>query len=91
MRARAQLNRWEEEFPRTQKEMEWTTLYFMHQRDVWYFRLASLRQTSPRLMGQEAYCEEMMFRWEEFGRLAEVQYRAVNSQFPLIWKPIVTA
>ena len=90
MRARAQLNQWEEEFPRTQKEMEWTTLYFMHQRDMWYLRLAGLRQKSPRFMGHEAYCEEMMFHWEEFGRLAEVQYWAVNAQFPLIWKPIVT-
>jgi hypothetical protein len=90
MRARAQLHRWEEEFPRTEKEMEWSTRYFMRQRDIWYHRLCSLRQQFPGFLGHEAYCEEMMFRWEEFGRLAEVQYRAVNPNFPIIWKPIVT-
>lgn len=89
MRARAQKNRWEEEFPRTEKEMEWTTLYFMHQRDTWYFRLSELRQQSPRTRGHEAYCEKMIFRWEELGRLADSQYRVANPNFPLIWKPLV--
>ena len=39
LRARAQRNRWMEELPRTQREMMWTTLYFMHHRNLWYSRL----------------------------------------------------
>lgn len=39
MRARAQKNRWDEELMKTEKEMLWVTLYFMHHRDLWYDRL----------------------------------------------------
>lgn len=90
MRARAQKNRWEEELPRTEKEMEWSTRYFMHQRDTWYARLLDLRLHQEGASGYAAYCEEMIFRWEEFGRLADAQYRIANPDFPPIWKPLVT-
>jgi len=90
MRSRAQKNRWEEELPKTEKEMIWTTRYFMHQRDTWYSRLIDLRRDSPRSLGAEAYCEEMIFRWEELGRLADTLYRMANVDFPPIWKPLVT-
>ena len=42
MRARAQRNRWDEELMKTEKEMLWVTLYFMHHRDLWYDRLVRL-------------------------------------------------
>ena len=45
----------------------------MHQRDVWYNRLRGLRQRTDRLKGHEAYCEEKMFHWEEFARVADFQ------------------
>jgi len=90
MRARAQKNRWEEELPRTEKEMVWSTLYFMHRRDSWYSRLVQLRQ-QPKSFGHRAYCEEMIFRWEEFGHLADAQYKLANTDFPSTWKPLVTA
>jgi hypothetical protein len=82
--------RWEEELPRTEREMVWTTLYFMHQRDDWYSRLQELRQTLPKSPGHEAYCEQKMAQWEEFARIASFQYRQVNPDFPLTWRPIVT-
>jgi hypothetical protein len=89
MRARAQKNRWEEELPRSEHEMLWTTLYFMHQRDKWYSRLVTLRKTLERGWGHEAYCEKMIFRWEELSRLAEIQYRVANPNFPATWIPLI--
>lgn len=87
MRARAQKNRWEEELPRTEKEMIWTTRYCMHQSDLWYERLCQLGQTTPRRPGHEAYCEEKLAEWEELGRVADFQFHQVWSQMPATWKP----
>jgi len=90
MRARAQKNRWEEELPRTEKEMEWSTRYFMYQRDMWYARRIRVGLQDAPPTGHTAYCEEMIFRWEEFARLADTQYRLANTDFPPTWKPLVT-
>ena len=90
MRARAQKNCWEEELPRTEKEMQWSTLYFMYQRDTWYSRLIDLRHRVEETAGHAAYCEEMMFRWEELARLANTQYRVANTDFLPTWIPVVT-
>ena len=87
MRARAQRNRWEEEFTRTKYEMIWVTLYFINQRDRWYDRLRRLSHDGER--GLRAYSEEMIYRWEEFARIADFQFRAVNSELMEIWKPLI--
>jgi len=89
MRAHAQKNHWKEELPRTEKEMIWTMMYFMHQRDIWYGRLLNLRLEAPDTGGHRAYCEQMMFQWEEFSRIADFQFRHGNPDFPGVWKPIV--
>jgi hypothetical protein len=89
MRARAHAHRWEEELLKTEKEMIWTTRYFMHQRDTWYGRLVALREQGVAQKGHEAYCEQMISQWEEFARLAEFQFRRANSDFPDTWVPIV--
>ena len=91
MRARAQRNRWEEEFPRTENEMIWTTLYFMHQRDLWYSRLQALPWMVGSSPGHEAYCQQKISHWEEFARIAEHQFKIANPDFPTTWRPIVTA
>lgn len=90
MRARASAQRWEEELPKTEMEMEWTTRYFMHQRNVWYQRLVDLRASGIIQQGHEAYCEEKMRYWEEFARIAAFQFQKANPDFPRIWVPIVT-
>lgn len=90
MRGRAHAHRWEEELPRTEMEMVWTTRYFVHQRDVWYGRLEHLRLLAPRQLGHEAYCEQNISKWEEFSRLAEFQFRTANPDFPNTWVPLVT-
>jgi hypothetical protein len=89
LRARAHANRWEEEFPKTEKEMVWTTLYFMHRRDAWYGRLVALRVQGVAQKGHEAYCERMISQWEEYARIAAFQFRKANSDFPDTWVPIV--
>jgi hypothetical protein len=40
--------------------------------------------------GHEVYCEQMISQWEEFARLAAVQFRKANKDFPDTWVPIVT-
>jgi hypothetical protein len=90
LRARANTHRWEEELPRTEKEMIWTTRYFMHQRDIWYHRLLYLRENETSQRGHEVYCEQMISQWEEFARLAAFQFRKANKDFPDTWVPIIT-
>ena len=90
MRARAQKNRWEEELARTEKEMVWTTLYFMHQRDKWYLRSQILQRNEESSSGHQAFCEQMIFQWEEFSRTADIRFGQVNSQFQTTWIPLVT-
>ncbi len=90
MRARAHTQRWEEELPRTEKEMEWTTRYFMYERDVWYRRLVNLREEGSGGKGHEAYCEQQISQWEENARLAAFQFRKANPDFMDPWVPIIT-
>jgi hypothetical protein len=90
MRARAHAHRWEEELPKTEQEMVWTTRYFMYQRDTWYKRLVILRAQDVKQKGHEAYCERNISQWEEFARLAEFQFRNANPEFPNTWVPIIT-
>ncbi|MDX6295876.1 MAG: hypothetical protein QOH50_5046 [Kribbellaceae bacterium] len=85
LRARSQWNRWSEELPRTEKEMIWTTLYFMHQRDVWYRTLSD--QNGDK--GLIAYCEKKIYHWEEMARVADFQFRSANEDYPGVWCPIV--
>lgn len=92
MRARAQKNRWEEELPRTEKEMVWTTLYFMHHRDTWYRRLCDIpvsMMDSDIIPGCIAYCQEKISQWEELARIADIQFRRSNSNFPATWVPLI--
>jgi hypothetical protein len=90
LRARATSHRWEEELPRTEMEMIWTTRYFMHERDLWYGRLANLREQGSSKPGHEAYCEQKISQWEEYARIAAFQFRKANEDFPNVWIPIVT-
>jgi hypothetical protein len=89
MRARAHAHRWEEELPRTEKEMVWTTLYFMHQRDKWHARLVNVSELTGKESGGAAYCQQMISQWEEYARLAAFQFRKANPNFPDTWTPIV--
>ena len=59
----------------------------MHHSNVWHERLCSLRQTSPRLPGHEAYAEEQISQWEELGRIADFQFRQAWLNMPPTWKP----
>lgn len=74
MWATVQKNRWEEEFPRTDKEITELQCLPRH----------------PSAIGQMAYCEEMIFRWQELSQVADQQYRIVNPRFPVTWAPLVT-
>ena len=81
LRAQAQTWRWEEEYLWTEREMIWTTLYFMHQRDKWYGQLINLHNQGSSQRGHEAYCEQMIAQWEEYARLATFQFWKANPVF----------
>jgi hypothetical protein len=70
--------------------MVWTTHYFMYQRDVWYSRLVNIREQGVTEKGHDAYCEQQISQWEEYARLAAVQFRTANHDFPDTWIPIIT-
>ena len=62
----------------------------MHQRDLWYGRLVQL-QLVGGASGHRVYCEQMIDRWEEFARVADIQFRRVKPDNIPIWKPLITA
>ena len=90
LRARAQKNRWQEELPLTKKEMVWTILFFMHQRDIWYSQLQDLQKMESFSLEHKAYCEQMISQWEEFARIADFQFTEANPDFLPTWCPMVT-
>ena len=89
--ARAQRNRWQEELPRTQREMIWTTLYFIHQRDMWQSRLQSSRSVVRRKEGFMAYCEKKIYIWEEMARIADIQFQEADTDYCPVWKPLISS
>jgi len=88
LRARAQKDRAEEELPRTKREMIWVVLYFMNRRDSWYRHMIKAQVHPDCCLGQVAYCEKQIHRWDEFGRVADLQFRKVTPEFPSTWLPL---
>jgi hypothetical protein len=64
----------------------------MHQRDLWYERLVQLQHVGGvgGILGRLVYCEQMIYRWEEFARVADIQFRRVKPDIIPIWKPLIT-
>ena len=90
LRSRAQKNRWEEELLRTEREMVWTVLYFMHQRDIWYQRLQLEKNVQQEAsLGRLAYCEQQIGQWEELARAGDAQFRLVKADMPETWVPLL--
>jgi hypothetical protein len=64
----------------------------MNQRDLWYARLVQRQDLSGvgGIPGQLVYCKQMIHRWEEFARVADIQFRRVKPDLTPIWKPLIT-
>lgn len=68
--------------------MVWVVLYFMNRRDSWYRQMMKTKEKPDHCLGQVAYCEKQIYRWEEFGRVADLQFRKVTTEFPSTWLPL---
>jgi len=89
LRARAQLHRWKEEYDVTSREMVWTVLYFIFQRNKWQLRRQQQMTPTPSI-GKIAYCEKQMHLWEELGRVANMQFANARETYPSdTWRPAV--
>lgn len=79
LQARAQRDRWREEFTLAGYEMEWTIRYYMHQCVVWRDRgdLAS----HAKKQGAAAYASRKTDMWQAMAVAAEKKFLAVNSSY----------
>jgi hypothetical protein len=68
--------------------MVWVVLYFMNRRDSWHHHMVKAQERSNCCLGQLAYCEKQIHRWDEFGRVADAQFRNVTEGFPSTWLPL---
>jgi hypothetical protein len=68
--------------------MQWTVRYFMKQRDIWYDRFVGLKVQVEYFHGQASYCEEQIHLWDEFGRVADLQFRPILGYPDPIWTPL---
>lgn len=77
MRAKARLDRWEEELILVQNEMDWTVQWYAHQESTWLARLGT--PTSQASPGHRAYAFKQISMWAWLGRQAQEQFEASRS------------
>ena len=79
MRARAQQERWREEFVLVGYEMKWTVNYFMHQSNQWIARGIVSDEDQDR--GGSAYAAKQAARWVAIAKQAEREFQRVNEHY----------
>jgi hypothetical protein len=82
MRARAQKERWREEFVIVGYEMKWTVNHFMYQSNQWVGRGIASDHDQDR--GGMAYAAKQAARWAAIAKQAEVHFQTVNEQYRAI-------
>lgn len=79
LQARAQRDRWREEFTLIGYEMQWTIRYYMHQSEVWQKRRrVALNDNKP---GAAAYAARKTRMWGDMAAAAEKKFLNVNSTY----------
>jgi hypothetical protein len=66
--------------------MKWTTLYFVHHRNLWYSRR---QETGNPMPGSSEYCEKKIHQWEEMARIADFQFKTADPDYVGFWTPLV--
>jgi hypothetical protein len=79
LQARAQRNRWREEFTLVRYEMEWTVRYYIHQSEVWKQRGRVAKQGNKE--GPAVYAARKSHIWWDVAAAAERKFIAVNSTY----------
>lgn len=82
IRARAQKNRWEEEFLLVQYEMEWTTRSFLHKAQEWQDRFGE-PNVDP---GPKAYAARQSSQWRRMAFDADRLFRSTNANYKSLIK-----
>jgi hypothetical protein len=70
LKARARLQRWEEELKLVECEMAWTNLWFKHQEETWERRYETYSKP-----GLRAYSAKQKDIWRRFRENAEERFR----------------
>jgi hypothetical protein len=77
LRARAQKNRWFEEFTLVKYEMEWTSRFFFKKAAVWKKRA----QDPLSYAGARSYAARQAFNWTRLAADGERLFGSVNSDY----------
>jgi hypothetical protein len=72
LRAKARVDRWEEELTLVKNEMLWTTLWFRHQADIWSDH--SRRDDNYLPIGHKAYAAKQEKLWNAFLKKASERF-----------------
>jgi hypothetical protein len=72
LQAKARSDRWLEDLKLVKHEMEWTTLWFQHQRDLW--SELSKREDSYLPIGHKAYALKQQKLWNAFQKKASERF-----------------
>lgn len=92
LRARAQLNRWQEQVTLTTYEMEWTVRYFLNMKEKWLMKAnagtvtspgpSSVIDTSPQMtLGSMAYWNRKKAVWEDLVKKADSFFKISNPAY----------
>lgn len=80
IRARAQRNRWKEEYTLVEYEMQWTVRYYLHCAKGWESRALSSREAGDAGATSYAYRKQNM--WIGMAQSADSQFSLVNPGHP---------
>lgn len=72
LRAKARVDRWEEEHILVKNEMEWTIIWFQNQADLW--RERSEKKDSILPMGHRAYAVKQLKLWSAFQKKSSERF-----------------
>ena len=93
LRARASQQRWAKEFEITKKEMQWTTLFYMHMAKTWKTRqdIWDVPSDAENVITRRhcSYAKRQIAMWNEFGRMSEAEFHTCIPMYPHIWECIV--
>jgi hypothetical protein len=85
IRARAQKNRWKEEFTLTGYEMEWTVRYYLHQARIWETRRDMIQEGGDQ--GARTYAARKAAMWMEIARSADIRFKSINRSYSCLVTP----
>jgi hypothetical protein len=72
LRAKARVDRWQEELILVKHEMQWTILWFQNQADLW--RERSEREDGNLPIGHKAYAKKQQKLWNMFQKKSSERF-----------------